>query len=53
MSKLIDTADSFLEVRSFTENEELVRKCVDDVNPLLLNYPPIMIYGKQARQQDV
>lgn len=51
MSKLIDTANSFLEVRSFTENEELVRKCVDDVDSLLLNYPPIMIYGKQARQR--
>ena len=51
MSKLINTAHSFLEVRSFTDNEDLIKKCVDDVDSLLLNYPPIMLYGKQARQR--
>lgn len=49
MTKLLETNKSFLVSHNYT-NQLLLKKCVDDVTELLLEYPKIIIYGKECTQ---
>lgn len=47
---IIKTEKSFLNIHSFNNNKELVKKCVDEIKDKLIDYPEIFVYGKVARQ---
>lgn len=47
---IIKTEKSFLNIHSFNNNKELVKKCVDEIKDKLIDYPEIFVYGRVARQ---
>jgi len=49
MTKLIETPDSFLSVTPFND-DGLLESCVADVSGLLIQNPPIVMYGKTMYQ---
>jgi alkylated DNA repair dioxygenase AlkB len=51
MQSIIKTETSFLNVYSFEEYSELIKKCIDEVKDELLVKPPIQLYGKTVHQQ--
>lgn len=51
MIKVIETEHSYLGICSFSNNQEdLVNRCVQEIDGKLLKNPPIVIYGKSAYQ---
>lgn len=49
MTKIIETPNSFLSVRQFND-DGLLKSCVADVSDLLIQNPPIVMYGKTMYQ---
>jgi alkylated DNA repair dioxygenase AlkB len=49
MTKIIETVNSFLSVTPFND-DELLESCVADVSGLLIQNPPIVMYGKTMYQ---
>ena len=50
MENHIQTQKSFLSTQDFGESRDLISSCIDDIQNQLIEYPPIMVYGKQCRQ---
>ena len=50
MENHIQTQKSFLSTQDFGESRDLISSCIDDIQNQLIEYPQIMVYGKQCRQ---
>jgi len=48
---LIKTKKSALMVYNIKDKSDLIKACVDDVDDQLLEYPPIIVYGKKLKQR--
>ena len=46
----IQTQNSFLSTIDFQDNKRLVTSCIDEIQHQLTEYPAILIYGKECRQ---
>ena len=46
----IQTQNSFLSSQNFEDNQDLIESCINEIKNQLIEYPPIIIYGKKCRQ---
>ena len=51
MKEIISTEYSTLYTGSLKDMSDLVNSCVDDIRPLLNDYPEIIVYGKKCLQR--
>ena len=51
MKEIISTESSTLYIGSLKDMSNLVDNCVDDIRPLLNDYPEIIVYGKKCLQR--
>ena len=50
METHIQTENSFLSTIDLEQSQDLIRLCIDEIQTQLLEYPPILVYGKQCKQ---
>lgn len=50
MENHIQTQNSFLSTIDLEQSQDLIRSCIDEIQNQLLEYPPILVYGKQCKQ---
>jgi alkylated DNA repair dioxygenase AlkB len=47
----IQTKNSFLSTQNFEDIRDIITSCIDEIKNQLIEYPLIMVYGKQCRQR--